>query len=66
MSGGSGYSLLLIDSNDLNSDNQITFDNKIQGDYQLETFVFTNNLYNVDNTNNKVYINENSNNLTAT
>ena len=62
----SGYSLLLIDSNDLNSDNQLTFDNKIQGDYQLETFVFTNNLYNVDDTNNKVYINENSNNLTAT
>ena len=61
-----GYSLLLIDSNDLNTDNQLTFDNKIKGDYELESFVFTNNIYNVDGTNNKVYINENSSNLTAT
>ena len=61
-----GYSLLLIDSNDLNANNELTFDNKISGEYELESFVFTNNLYNIDDNNNKVYINENSNNLTAT
>ena len=61
-----GYSLLLIDSNDLNTNNELTVDSKISGNYELETFVFTNNIYNVDGTNNKVYINENSSNLTAT
>ena len=62
----SGYSLLLIDSNDLNTNNQLTFDSKIQGKYELESFAYTNNIYNIDNNNNKVYINENSTDLTAT
>ena len=62
----SGYSLLLIDSNDLNNNDELTFDNKIKGMYELESFTFTNNIYNIDDNNNKVYINENSINLTAT
>ena len=62
----SAYSLLLIDSNDLNNNNELTFDNKIKGIYELESFAYTNNIYNVDDNNNKVYINENSSDLTAT
>ena len=61
-----GYSLLLIDSNDLNANNELKFDNKIKGEYELESFVFTNNIYNVDDNNNKVYFNENTSDLTAT
>jgi hypothetical protein len=57
--------LLLLDS--LKSTNNVfTLNKPISGYYLLRCFVCTNNIYNVTDYNNKIYINENSNNLTAT
>jgi hypothetical protein len=56
---------ILIHSKDL-TNNTITFDNAIQGNYQLLSFCFTNNIFNVSNTNNKVYFNENGSDLITT
>ena len=58
-------SLLLISSNNL-TNNKLTLDYPIVGEYSLESFVFTNNIYNVTNDNNKVYFTENSVPLTTT
>ena len=45
---------------------EFDLDEPINGKYKLLSFAFTNNLYNVDDTNNKIYINENGVDLTAT
>ena len=58
-------SLLYLNSN-LSSNNTYTFDKKMDGHYKLVLFSFTNNIYNVNDTNNKIYFNENGLNLTAT
>ena len=55
---------LYLNSNDL-SDNKWTLDNPIKGKYKLIGFVCNNDIYNVNDNNNKVYVNE-SGDLTAT
>ena len=47
--------LLLIDSNKL-SNHKITFDEPIEGKYKLISFQYTNNIYNVNENNNKIYM----------
>ena len=56
-------SLLLIESSDL-TNNQIKFDNPIKDRYELVAFSFTNNIYNVNDRNNQVYITENTTDYT--
>lgn len=46
--------LLFLDSNKINN-NRYTLDNRISGVYKLLSFVSTNNIYNVNDTNNKIY-----------
>lgn len=56
---------LYLDSN--NALNQkFTLDEPISGTYKLELFTSTNNIYNINDTNNKIYFNENGSNLTGT
>lgn len=56
---------LLIHSKDL-TNNRLKLDNIIQGHYQLSSFTFTNNIFNITDNNNKIYFTENSVPLTAT
>ena len=57
--------LLILDSKKY-LNNKFALDNFIQGMYKLVSFVSTNNMYNVNDTNNKIYLNESgSGNLTA-
>ena len=48
------------------SSNKFVLDEALSGKYKLVSFVFTNNVYNVNDINNKIYFTENGNNLTAT
>ena len=48
------------------TNNKFALDEPINGVYQLEVFACTNNIYNVNDTNNKIYLNENGSNLTCT
>ena len=57
--------ILYLDS--INSRNNIHYlDEPINGKYKLISFCFTNNIFNINDTNNKIYFNENGNNLIAT
>ena len=49
---------LLILHSDKSNNNSFTLDKRIQGLYQLRSFVATNNIYNVNDNNNKIYIEE--------
>lgn len=51
------YNLLLLDSNKIEN-NKYKLDNTIKGLYKLVSFVSTNNMYNVNDTNNKIYLDE--------
>ena len=57
--------ILLLHS-DKSNDNNFTLDNSIEGVYRLISFVATNNIYNVNDNNNKIYVNENGTNYTIT
>ena len=58
---------MLLYLNSEKADNNVfKLDEAIVGKYKLQSFSFTNNMYNVNDTNNKIYINENGDNLTAT
>ena len=57
---------LLILHSDKSNNHKFTLDKRIQGLYQLRSFVATNNIYNVNDNNNKVYVNENGENATIT
>lgn len=57
--------LLCLKSSNLNTNNQWKLDKPITGLYKLVAFVSTNNMYNVNDTNNKIYLNESGNDLTA-
>lgn len=57
---------LLILHSDKSNNNVFALDNRIEGTYRLRSFVATNNIYNVTDTNNKVYVNENGENATIT
>ena len=57
---------LLILHSDKSNNNVFTLDNRIVGDYQLKSFVATNNLYNITDLNNKIYVGENDTNITIT
>ena len=48
------------------TNNKFTLDESISGIWKLQSFCFTNNLYNVNDTNNKIYINENGTDYTIT
>ena len=52
-----GDKILLLHSDKSNS-NVYTLDKRIQGIYRFKSFVSTNNMYNVNDTNNKIYFNE--------
>lgn len=49
---------LYLDSNK-SVNNRFSLDKRIEGKYKLVSVCFTNNIYNVNDTNNKIYINEN-------
>ena len=49
---------LYLNSSD-SSNNKYTLDEAIEGKWKLISFVFTNNIYNVTDNNNKIYVNEN-------
>ena len=55
--------LILIGSE---NNGKFTLDNPIQGKWKLLSFCFTNNIYNINDTNNKIYINENGTDFTIT
>ena len=55
---------LYLDSNN-SSNGQYDLDEPIGGRWRLLSFAFTNNIYNVNETNNKIYFNENGTNLIA-
>lgn len=55
---------LYLDSNN-SSNNKYTLDYPIEGRWKLLSFAFTNNIYNVNDTNNKIYFNENGVGLKA-
>ena len=57
---------LIIHSAKNASNNVATLDNPINGVWKLISFKMTNNLFNVNDTNNKLYINENGSNFTVT
>ena len=57
--------LLYLDSRDA-TNNRFKLDDKIKGIWKLISFTSTNNIYNVTDNNNKIYINENGSDLTAT
>ena len=52
-----GDKILLLHS-DKSNNNVYTLDKRIEGIYQLKSFVATNNIYNVNDTNNKIYFDE--------
>ena len=56
--------ILYINSDDLEN-NKYVLDNAIEGRYKLVSFIFTNNIFNINDTNNKIYFNENGNNKEA-
>ena len=56
---------LYLNSNN-SSNNTYTLDKSIDGKWKLISFAFTNNIYNVNDTNNKIYFNENGTDLVAT
>lgn len=49
---------LYLDSNN-SSNNKYKLDESIEGKWKLLSFAFTNNIYNVNDSNNKIYFNEN-------
>ena len=57
--------ILFLDSDKI-ANGRYTLDNRISGVYKLLSFVCTNNIYNVNENNNKIYINENGVELVAT
>ena len=57
--------LLFLDSTK-SSNNVYKLDKRIEGVYKLLSFVTTNNMFNVNNNNNKIYWNENGSDLTTT
>ena len=57
--------ILILDSNKA-TNNIYNLDKKIEGRWRLLSFVSTNNIYNVNDNNNKIYWNENGGNLTTT
>jgi hypothetical protein len=57
--------LLFLDS-EKSSNNIFTLDKRISGEYRLVSFIYTNNIYNVTDNNNKIYWNENGSNLITT
>ena len=57
--------LLILDSNKASND-IFVLDKKISGVYKLVSFMYTNNIYNVTDSNNKIHWNENGSNLTTT
>ena len=56
---------LYLNSSD-SSNNKYTLDKSIEGKWRLIYFAFTNNIYNVNDNNNKVYVNENGIDYTIT
>ena len=52
-----GDKILVLHSDKSNS-NVYTLDKRIKGAYQFKSFVATNNIYNVNDTNNKIYFDE--------
>ena len=56
---------LYLDSNKSNN-NKFALDNPINDKYKLISFYFTNNIYNINDTNNKIPFIENSISYTAT
>lgn len=56
---------LYLDSNK-STNNRFTLDERIDGKWELISFVCTNNIFNVNTNNNKVYFNETGNDTTAT
>ena len=60
------FDKLIFLHSDKSNNNVFKLDKKIQGYYQLKSFVATNNLYNVTDNNNKIYVNENGNDITIT
>ena len=56
---------LYLDSNKSNN-NKFTLDDRISGEYKLTSFYFTNNVYNVNDNNNKIPFIENNISYTAT
>ena len=57
--------LLYLNSKN-SSNNVFKLDNPIKGEFKLVSFCFTNNIFNVNDTNNKIYMNETGNDLIAT
>ena len=57
---------ILILHSDKSNNNNFTLDNSIEGVYRLISFVATNNIYNVNDNNNKIYVNENGTDYTIT
>ena len=57
--------ILLLHS-DKSNNNKFILDKRIEGYYQFKSFVATNNIYNVTNDNNQVYVNENGTDYTIT
>lgn len=55
--------LFLVGSN---NNAKISLDNPIEGLWKLLSFCFTNNIFNVNDNNNKIYINENGTDFTIT
>ena len=55
--------LFLVGSN---NNAKISLDNPIEGLWKLVSFCFTNNIFNVNDNNNKIYINENGTDFTIT
>ena len=47
----------------LTTNNKYKLDEPINGTFKLVSFTFTNNIFNVNDTNNKIYFNENGSNL---
>ena len=60
-----GDKLLYLHS-DKSTNNKFTLDKRISGIYKLVSFVSTNNIYNINQFNNKIYWNENGTDRTTT